>query len=470
MSLDAAASSMKHGLTDAPSLARYRVLGLLCALAFVLYIDRVCIGQAATFMQDDLGISRTQWGIVMGAFTLAYTLFEVPTGHWGDRYGSRRVLLRIVLWWSAFTALTGCVWATSWSTPAWGWFPALQASFLLLLLIRFLFGVGEAGAFPNIARVIGQWFPAQARGSAQGAITTFSLVGGAAAPIAASLLIARIGWRMSFGVFGSLGVIWCVAFYFWFRDRPEDHPGVNAAELALIQAGRPKVESQSHPPLPWRRILSMANLWLMGGVMNCGAAVFYMLYSWYATYLKTARDVSETNSGWQTSMVMAAGACGCLCGGFLSDWLVRRTGERRRSRRIIGCGSFLVAGLSILLAIHMRDPLHSSLCIALAFFCVQLQIPSWWSVATEISGPHVGAMFGLMNSMGAVGAVGSPIFLGALSDYLKAAGAVGRMQWDPGFYVYAGLMGLAAVFWLAIDPYRSLVSDEEPNGPVSDPA
>jgi MFS family permease len=151
-----------------------------------------------------------------------------------------------------------------------------------------------------------------------------------------------------------------------------------------------------------------------------------------------------------------------LCGGILSDLLVRWTGERRRSRRMIGCGSFLVAGIAILAAIHMQSAIGSSLCIALAFFCVQLQIPSWWGVATEISGPHVGAMFGLMNSMGAVGAIGSPIFLGALSDYLKRAGAAGRMQWDPGFYAYAGLMLLAALCWLAINPNRSLVADDEP--------
>ncbi len=199
------------------------------------------------------------------------------------------------------------------------------------------------------------------------------------------------------------------------------------------------------------------------------AAVFYMLYSWYATYLKTARDVSETTSGWQTSMVMAGGACGCLCGGFLSDWLVRRTGERRRSRRIIGCGSFVVAGLSILAAIHMREPLHSSLCIALAFFCVQLQIPrggAWRRKSAAARGRHVRT-----NELhGRRGRNRLADFSGALSDYLKAAGGRGPHAVDPGFYAYAGLMGLAALCWLAIDPYRSLVSDEEPSGPASGPA
>ncbi len=461
MSENAAVPDSADSSTEAPSLVRYSVLALLCTLAFVLYIDRVCIGQAATFMQDDLSITNTQWGYVIGAFALAYALFEVPTGHWGDRYGSRGVLLRIVLWWSAFTMLTGCAWTSSWETAAWGWFPALNAGFLMLLVVRFLFGMGEAGAFPNMARVIGEWFPAHSRGSAQGAITTAAMIGGAAAPVAASNLIVAIGWRFSFAVFGLLGVIWSVAFYRWFHDRPEDHPAVNAAERALILGGRFPHAEEPHPPLPWRRILTSANLWLLGTVMACGSAVFYMLIGWYATYLKTGRGVAEQDSAVQTSVVMAAGAIGCFCGGYLSDFLVRLTGERRRSRRYIGCGAYLVSAVAIVAALYLDKPWHSTLCISLAFFCVELQIPSWWGVVTEISGKHVGAMFGLMNSMGAVGSVGSPILLGSLSDYLKASGAVGRMQWDPGFYVYAGLMLLAAFCWTMINPERSLVADHE---------
>lgn len=446
--------------TAAATLVRYSILALLCTLAFVLYIDRICIGQAATFMQSELRLSNTQWGLIMGAFSLAYSVFEVPTGHWGDRYGSRGVLLRIVLWWSVFTVLTGCVWTTSWETAERGWIPALNSGFLMLLVVRFLFGVGEAGAFPNIARVIGVWFPAHTRGSAQGAANTAAMVGGAVAPVAASYLIGAIGWRYSFGIFGLLGVIWAAAFYFWYHDRPERHPAVNAAERDLILDGRLPHEEGSHPPLPWGRILSSANVWLMGTVMSCGAAVFYMLITWYATYLKKARDVGETSSGWQTSLVIAAGAIGSVCGGYLSDYLIRLSGNRRRTSRTIGCGAFLVAAVAIVAAIRLENPWHSTLFISLAFFCVQLQIPSWWGVVTAISGQHVGAMFGLMNSMGAVGAIGSPVLLGFLSDYLKRAGAVGRMQWDPGFYVYAGMMLLAALCWTAIDPERSIVADD----------
>src|SRR6188768_1661580 len=149
-------------------------MGYLCSLAFILYIDRICIGQAGTAMKAELGLSNFQWGLVGVAFQLAYAIFEPTTGHWGDRYGSRGVLLRIVLWWSAFTALTGCVWASSGDSTAGGHMAWLNAGFLMLLLVRFLFGVGEAGAFPNVARVLEVWFPAHARGVAQGAITSAS--------------------------------------------------------------------------------------------------------------------------------------------------------------------------------------------------------------------------------------------------------------------------------------------------------
>lgn len=178
------------------SRVRYGVLGLLCLLSFILYLDRICIGQAVSAIEKELGISHTAMGFVLGAFTIAYGLFEIPTGHWGDRYGSRRVLTRIVLWWSAFTVLTG-----------------VATGLVMLIVVRFLFGAGEAGALPNAARVVARWFPAGARGPAQGLVVTSALVGGAASPIMAEYLIQSLGWRWSFVVLGLPGVLWAAAFY-----------------------------------------------------------------------------------------------------------------------------------------------------------------------------------------------------------------------------------------------------------------
>src|SRR5687767_3568710 len=178
-----------------PTRVRYGVLLFLCTMALLLYLDRVCIGKAAPAIRRDLGLSETQMAWVFNAFTLAYCLFEVPTGHWGDRHGGRGVIARIVVWWSLFTALTGAA-----------------VGLRSLLVIRFLFGAGEAGAFPNASRVATRWFPPRDRGKARGAITTASLVGGAASPVLAALLMERVGWRMMLVIFGAIGVVWAGAF------------------------------------------------------------------------------------------------------------------------------------------------------------------------------------------------------------------------------------------------------------------
>src|SRR5438034_7311828 len=182
-----------------PTCARYGVMAYLCSLAFILYVDRVCIGQAGTSMKHDLDLSDTQWGLVGGAFMLAYGVFEVITGHWGDRFGSRRVLTRIVLWWSAFTALTGSVVYFSFEVGG----VVLFNSFMLLLLIRFLFGAGEAGALPNAARVVSQWFPPGRRSPPQSLISASAQIGFALAPIAAAYIIELASWRWAFVIFGS---------------------------------------------------------------------------------------------------------------------------------------------------------------------------------------------------------------------------------------------------------------------------
>lgn len=229
--------------TSRPTCARYVLLVFLGSLAFILYLDRVCISQAEVSIREEFAFSTTQTGLILGAFTIAYGLFEVVTGRWGDRYGSRGVLTRIVIWWSAFTALTGAVPKFAWSTGLyWPWWrengnamPLLIDSFLALVVVRFLFGAGEAGALPNNARVVARWFPLRERGLAQGVVLTSMQLGGASASIVAGWLIAHLGWRESFCVFGLAGAVWAALFYWWFRDDPAEHPSVNALELQLIR-------------------------------------------------------------------------------------------------------------------------------------------------------------------------------------------------------------------------------------------
>jgi sugar phosphate permease len=432
------------------------VLAFLAAMAFVLYLDRACIYQAAPIIKKELVISNTQFGIILGAFALAYGIFEIPAGWWGDRYGSRRILTRIVVWWSFFTALTGA---------AWG--------FGTLVVIRFLFGAGEAGALPNSARVLREWFPDSSRGRAQGFVTTAMLIGGAAAPLASQWLIDRVGWRWSFVVFALAGVAWAVCFYAWFRDDPAEHQGTNEAERQLIAAGRrPRTpveiaedgsaaglagqEREVHGSIPWNRVISCANIWLLGAVMMTMSAIYEGLSSWYPTYLQEARGASQDLSSRLASLVLAAGAFGTFFGGWLTDWLVQKTGSPRWGRTAQAVAGAGLAALCILASIWTDSTVAASAFVALAALGAQLQLPSWWASATQVSGRHLGALFGMMNMMGMFGRILFNLFVGSFADWRKSLGYSGRAQWDPALYVYVLVALVGMVLWSQIDPRKSV--------------
>jgi MFS family permease len=459
-----------------PTRVRYGVLTFLCALTFILYLDRLCISIAAPQIEAELDISHTAMGFVFGAFTLAYGLFEVPTGRWGDRYGSRGVLTRIVLWWSAFTVLTGCVHRFTFDsgigvTVPWLGLqvPVLLDSFLLLLVIRFLFGAGEAGALPNAARVLSRWFPLATRGAAQGLVNTSTMIGGAATPVAAAYLIGWIGWRWAFAAFGMVGVAWAAAFYLWFRDDPAEHPAVNTGERRLIAGGTDGAAGvDRHAPVPWGRVLGSANVWLLGGIITCSAFTSYLYYFWYPTYLREAHGLDRVGSGIYASVVLAGGALGCTLGGFLSDWVMRRTRNRRSGRRLIRFGCLSSGACFLLLAIHCNSVAAAVACTSLASLSAMAALPTWWGAVTEISGQHLGALFGLMNSLGVPGAIASPLFMGFFADMRKREGFTGRAQWDPAFYIYAAALFIGACGWLFVDSTKSAVTSAETPGPSAE--
>ncbi len=424
---------------EPPTRARFGVLAFLCSLSFVLYIDRACIGKAAIPISDDLGLSEAELGYALAAFTLAYGLFEVPTGRWGDRFGSRGVLARIVVWWSMFTALTGA------ATGLW-----------MLVSVRFLFGAGEAGAYPNAARVIARWFPISGRGMAQGLMLTSAQIGAAAAPPAAQALIDVVGWRGAFAVFGSLGIVWALAFYYWFRDEPAQHPGANDAERALIERGRPAAPTTEHPPIPWRSILKSRNIWLLGLVQTCSSAIYYMFINWYPSYLQRGRGVTGQQAAWLASLVLAGAALGCITSGYVNDKLARLTGFHPARFRLYGFAGTAIAAVCLLLSVRAESPLASSLWAAAACVGTMSQQATFWSVTTEISGRHLGSIFGLMNSLGVPGAFASTLFLGQFVTWMKSEGYLGRAQWDPAFYVYAAVLFVGACCWLAVDAGRPI--------------
>lgn len=442
-------SQINDTKSDRPTNGRYIVLTFLCLLAFVLYLDRICISQAGTDIMRDLKLTKTQFGYVLGAFTLAYALFEVPIGWWGDKYGSRGVLARIVIGWSIFTAMTGAAWGL-----------------ISLISIRFLFGAGEAGAFPNTARILSRWFPTERRGMAQGLVNSISLIGGAVAPMLTAYLMKSIGWRWTFVAFSIPGLIWASVFYWWYRDDPQQHPSVNEAERRLITAGTATHKSTEHPPIPWGIVLNYPQVWLMGAILTCTAFNSYFYFSWYPTYLKEGRLLGETEAGKLASVVLFGGAIGCIGGGFLIDFLVRTTGNRHMCRRMYSSLALFLGGVCLVIGRHCDSPTLASIWTSCSVMFTMSTLAAWWGAVTDISGRHLGALFGLMNSLGGFGALGSQLFVGRYADSMRSYGYTGRAQWDSIFYVYATVLVLGAIGWLWIDSSRS-VDPPEPE-PVSE--
>ena len=410
------------------SRVRYVVVAFAFALSVITYIDRVCIAAAAPTIVAELGLSRVEMGAVFSAFTLAYALFEIPGGWWGDVHGARRVLTRIVIWWSAFTALTGAVW-----------------NFLSLVACRFLFGAGEAGAFPNCTRVFSRWMPATERGRAHGLIFTGSRLGGSLTPYTVIALMAVIGWRSTFVAFGALGLFWAAAFYSWFRDEPAEKASVNQAELELIRGEDPA--PQGPPRVPWRALLSSSNLWaicLMYGFMFYG---WYFYITWLPTYLQEARGLSPAQSGLYAGLPLLFGAFGCLLGGMLTDALVRRRGLKF-GRRAVGLLGLLAAGAFLLTSVFLSHPLHAILAISLSAFCNDLALSACWAVCIDTGKHYAGTVSGAMNTFGNLGGTLSPFLVGI---FLERFGS-----WELPFFVASGTYLFAALFWLRIDPTEPL--------------
>lgn len=401
----------------------------LCGLSAILYLDRICMAQAVEPIQKELGLSNTEISLVSMAFTLAYGLFAVPAGRWGDKAGPRSVLTQIVFAWSLFTALTGAA-----------------TGVVTLILVRFLFGASEAGAFPNAAKVMARWYPVDERGRVQGVMLAFAQVGAVVAPAAAAYLIEGAGWRWAFLGFGLLGVAWAAGFWFWFRDDPAEHRGVNAAELAAIRVSA-EAPAADPGPVPWRAVAVNRGVIVLSTIMILGAFFTYFFYTWFPKYLIAGRGVENVRAGWLTSLVMAGSGVGMLLGGWLADRIPRWFADPIRGRRFISAGGFLTAAACMFAGTRCDDPLVLAAFWTAAMCAMHVQLPNWWSVAIPQGGRHTATIFGLMNGLGVIGAMSSQAFVGVYTDWQKARGYEGRAAWDPLFDVYVGVLAGGAVAW-----------------------
>ena len=404
---------------------RHRVLGLLILLFAVVYLDRVCISVAGPRIQDDLHIDPIGWSWVTAMFTLSYCLFEIPTGALGDRIGPRRVLTRVVLWWSAFTSLTGMVW-----------------NYNLLLITRFCFGAGEAGAFPNASVVVSRWFPTTQRAGMSGVLLMASQIGGAIAPLLVVPIQIRYGWRASFYIFGMLGLIWAAVWYTWFRDSPSEKRGVSLAELNQIgPAATPHAKG-----FPWRFALRSESVLAMLGMAFCYIYVYTFFQTWFHTFLVRGRGFSEGSLVFSALPYVVA-ACANLTGGAASDALVRRLGLKwgRRSLGIAGLGS---ACLFTIAAMVTRQQLLTVILLSLVYGGITFQQAGVFGVCLDIGRRHAGSMVGLMNTSAQVGGLLSTVAYGYLVDRFRS--------YDAPFVPMAALLLVGAILWFKIDASREL--------------
>jgi ACS family glucarate transporter-like MFS transporter len=428
---------------------RARVLAFAFLLAVITYLDRICISAAAPVIMDDLHLSVLQMSVVFSAFTLSYSLFEIPSGWLGDVKGPRRVLARIVLWWSGFTMLT-----------------AAARGFYSLVAIRFFFGAGEAGAFPNVARSFSRWFPVRERGRANGVMFLGSRIGGMLSAPVALVIISRWGWRTSFVLFGFLGIAWAAAWFAWYRDRPDDHAAVNREELAWIQqdarsvseAGEYALHSNDVPATdagatatPWRMLLRSRNLYAICAMYFAFGYGLYFYFTWLPTFLIKVLGFSVLGGGVFAALPFLLAGIADLVGGWLTDRLSRRHGLRV-GRCYLGFGAFLTCAALVFASTLPVPAVAKAVLLAMALGSADLALGACWAVPIDIAPDHAGVITGCMNTLGNLGGLLGPLVVGIAVDRWHS--------WTFPFYVTAIIYACGACAWLAIDPTMPLASKE----------
>jgi sugar phosphate permease len=433
---------------------RFTVLAFLCVLSFLTYYDRQCLVRAQPAMIESLGLSDGQMGIIMGAFWFAYALFEIPSGWMGDRIGARLTLTRIVLAWSLFTALTG-----------------VATGFYSLLVYRLLFGAGEAGAYPNMARIQSRWLPKIERARAGGLLWLCARWGAAFAPLVFGTITRSVeslqaslagspwmsglagvpSWRLGFMISGLLGVVWCLAFYPWFRDEPAQKQTVSPAELQHIHAHRGEMETSHHMDrATWARLFSSPSLWAIGIYYFCGSFAWSFFMSWMPRYMDEVHNVSFQKSEWSAALPLLFGGIACLVGGVLSDGLVRQTGWRRLGRAVFPMTGCLIAAAAMLGIRHVDTQREATILMCVAAAAFDFGQAANWAAIVDIGGRYAGVALGFINMIGCLAHAVQP-FIG--QDVFNNLG------WNALFGIYGVAYLLAMLTWTVINPLRPFYED-----------
>jgi sugar phosphate permease len=417
---------------------RWLVLTLMCLMYLITYIDRACISVVAPAISREFGFTKVQMGVIFSAFAWAYALGQIPGGWLGDYYGPRKVLSILVSFWSAMTMVT-----------------AQAFSFASFVVIRFIFGLGEAGAFPTSTRAVQHWYPKSERGTVNGAMHSCATFAVSIVPPLVVAIMQAWGWRSAFYIFGVVGVLWTIVYCLLYRNRPEQHGGVNEDELAHIR-GRAADntinavrQEPKKPVVPWGIILHSPNTWFLSvGYGTYNYSMYFFVY-WLPSYLVEHHHVSIKSMGFLASVPLFAGAIGGLTGGALTDFVYKKTGDLKRARRVVSVIALLGSAVFLVPSAVLAKPVAVIWCMSASVFFMTLLLGPAWAVAMDIGKEYSGSVSGVMNMVGnGTGAI-SPIVFGFLAQ---------RGMWVAPFVIATGVLVAGAFIWgLLVNPEKSVV-------------
>jgi ACS family glucarate transporter-like MFS transporter len=402
---------------------RYRVGILLYFLILITYLDRVTISLVGVRIKSAFHLTNTQFGYVLGAFALAYAIFEVPSALLGDRWGQRKVFLRIVIWWSVFTALTGAV-----------------NGFASLIIIRFLFGMGEAGAYPNSTGTICRWFPKSETSRGVAMFSMGSSSGAAIAPLIVVPLAVAFGWRAPFFVNAALGLGWVVVCYRWFRNHPGEMQKITVAEKEFIECNRQFISHRTG--FSWRVAFRQPMLWVLIAAYFCVQWANYFFVAWMPNYLQEGKHFSEQEMKMTTSWLFVFATLSAFLSGFFSDWLIRKKGVKL-ARRLIGAVSFSLMAVMVLISAESSNHLVVAVCLMSAHFFQSPNVINSFASCVEMGGDRAGTVAGIMNFVGQTGAFLMSIFFGRIVDLSGS--------FDAPQFLMVGVLVAGALLWIRLD-------------------
>jgi ACS family glucarate transporter-like MFS transporter len=407
---------------------RHRVLILLFFLILITYLDRVCISLVGVRIKAAFHLTNGQFGWVLGAFALAYALFEIPSGMMVDRIGQRAVLIRIVLWWSLFTALTGAVSGLS-----------------TLMLTRFLFGVGESGAYPTSSSTIARWFPATETGRGMSVLFIGQNAGAAIAPLIVVPIAVCYGWRAPFFVNGIIGLTWVVICWLWFRNEPAEMKGISNEEIALIEAKRRFLKHKGL--FPWKRVLGNWRIWAMLFGFFCSQWGLYFFVAWMPVYLQQGRHLTENHMKLVTSYLFILAMVGALLSGIWNDWLVKKKGLAF-GRRFVGMTALGLSGLFLAITAASSSNFLAIGCLLTCGFFYSFYAITAFSTCVDIGGSRAGTVAGMMNFAGQTGAFLLSVVFGKIADLVH--------NYNTPVMLIAGILITGSIAWLGIDPTKKV--------------